>query len=151
MLLASVTSFDQASNCHLIFPRTPASTDPVWTPTRISKVFTPVCRLTLLWEQKKIHHCYSFKNIYHKHGVRWLLTLCGLSCHVPFQQHIAHALCCHPGLRCNSNNLPEFWFFDSCFSAQKGRQSECRHTRNSDINFRLISLSILISCLLDII
>ena len=64
MLLASVTSFDQASNCHLIFPRTPASTDPVWTPTRISKVFTPVCRLTLLWEQKKIHHCYSFKNIY---------------------------------------------------------------------------------------
>lgn len=36
ILLATVTSVDQTSNCHLFWPRTPPSTVPVCTPTRMS-------------------------------------------------------------------------------------------------------------------
>lgn len=36
ILLATVTSVDQTSNCHLFWPSTPPSTVPVWTPTRMS-------------------------------------------------------------------------------------------------------------------
>ena len=51
ILLASVTSFDQASNCHFFCPRTPANTAPVWMPTRMSKLLTPVwCRTLLKYE-----------------------------------------------------------------------------------------------------
>jgi len=47
MWLASVTSFDQTSNCHLRSPRTPHKTRPVWIPTRIL-TFTPVTSRTSL-------------------------------------------------------------------------------------------------------
>ncbi|TNN61585.1 hypothetical protein EYF80_028197 [Liparis tanakae] len=36
ILLATVTSVDQTSNCHLFWPSTPPSTVPEWTPTRMS-------------------------------------------------------------------------------------------------------------------
>ena len=73
ILFASVTSFDQASNCHFILPRTPASTDPVWIPTRMSRVFTPVCLRTLL--QKRIHSVTKISSLWVTITVLKKLTL----------------------------------------------------------------------------
>ena len=53
MLLARVTSLDQASNCHFLLPRTPANRVPEWMPTRMSKEETPVSLRTLLKKQKR--------------------------------------------------------------------------------------------------
>lgn len=47
MWLAKVTSFDQTSNCHLIRPKTPQWTLPVWMPTRIF-TFTAITSRTKL-------------------------------------------------------------------------------------------------------
>lgn len=53
MWLASVTSLDQTSNCHLRSPRTPQCTRPVWMPTRMF-TFTPITSRTSL--KIKQHH-----------------------------------------------------------------------------------------------
>lgn len=50
--LASVTSLDQTSNCHLRRPSTPQCTRPLWMPTRMFTL-TPVTSLTSL--QMRIH------------------------------------------------------------------------------------------------
>lgn len=55
MLLASVTSLDQTSNCHLRKPSTPQWTRPVWIPTRML-TFTPVTSRTKLYS-KKVNKC----------------------------------------------------------------------------------------------
>lgn len=47
MWLASVTSLDQTSNCHLTRPKTPQCTRPVWMPTRMF-TFTAITSRTSL-------------------------------------------------------------------------------------------------------
>lgn len=53
ILFATVTSVDQTSNCHLFWPRTPPSTVPVWTPTRMS---TSVLVFSRTYLKQQAHH-----------------------------------------------------------------------------------------------
>lgn len=53
ILLATVTSVDQTSNCHLFCPSTPPSTVPVWTPTRMSTSVLVFSRTYLEQEGKQ--------------------------------------------------------------------------------------------------
>lgn len=84
MWLASVTSLDQTSNCHLTRPSTPQCTRPVWMPTRMF-TFTAITSRTRLSKRgskeregvKRVPH-YKSRTI-QSHNLHCSIV-CGLCC-----------------------------------------------------------------------
>lgn len=85
MWLASVTSLDQTSNCHLTRPSTPQCTRPVWMPTRMF-TFTAITSRTRLSERgsrelregvKRVPHYKS--HTIQSHNLHCSIV-CGLCC-----------------------------------------------------------------------